>query len=362
MTKGGAMKFAVTSCSDPLEQPKQKVWASIAQAAPDHLILLGDQIYMDYGPKIVSMFWNNPSNGAPAQFADVDFAAHMYARYATQWRRMQDSGLWQLPHLKVHGIWDDHDFAWNNGFGAGPANGGDAAHLQPVPASKQQISRFLFRQFFSSLRASAYPANELLTQQRIEQLNEDLMQPVFYSDMLPVDAREGLVELSTDVRLLLTDGRTFRTSQKTNGIPPTILGAAQMAWLKSNIKNNAITLIAAGCTLGQGPERWRHYADYDELLSFMDARNDARALLLAGDVHYTDLRDGYGPNLIELVASGAARPFGNWLPWRASRGNFALCEIADSSIRVHMNEGEPSVWNGRQRSATIDRATWRVQR
>ena len=62
------MKIAVTSCSDPLEQSVQKVWSSIAQARPDHLILLGDQIYMDYGPRIVSMFWVNPGNGAPAQF------------------------------------------------------------------------------------------------------------------------------------------------------------------------------------------------------------------------------------------------------------------------------------------------------
>ena len=356
------MKIAVTSCSDPLEQPVQRVWASIAQARPDHLILLGDQIYMDYGPKIVSLFWSNPSNGAPAKFTDVDFAAHMYARYAAQWRSMQASGLWRLPELKVHGIWDDHDFAWNNSYGAGQSKGTDPENKQPVPASKQQIARFLFRQFFQSLRAPAYPANALLTQQRIEQLNENLAQAVFYSDLLPSNAIEGLVELAPDVRLLLTDGRTFRTAQEESGAIGTLLGTAQMGWLQSSIKPNAITLIASSSTLDSAPERWNRYRDYQELLDYLGTQNDARVLLLSGDIHHTDLRDNHGPRLIELVASGAARPFGNWSPFRASRGNHAVCEITASHIQVEMREGEPSGWAERQRSATIDRAAWRVQR
>lgn len=356
------MKIAVTSCSDPIEQPVQKVWASVAQARPDHLILLGDQIYMDYGPKIAGLFWSNPGNGAPAKFTDVDFAAHMYARYAAQWRNMQASGLWQLPELKVHGIWDDHDFAWNNSYGAGQPNRTAPANEQPVPAGKQQIARFLFRQFFNSLRAPAYPANALLTQQRIEQLNENLAQAVFYSDLLPADASEGLVELAPDVRLLLTDGRTFRTAQEESGATGTMFGAAQMGWLQSSIKPNAITLIASGCTLDSGPERWVRYRDYQEFRNFLDTKVDARVLLLSGDIHHTDVRDSHGPRLIELVASGAARPFGNWSPWRPSRGNHAVCEFTASHIRVEMLEGEPSSWAERQRSATIDRATWQVQR
>lgn len=356
------MKIAVTSCSDPVEQPVQKVWAGIAQAKPDHLVLLGDQIYMDYGPKIVSPFLSNPSNGAPARFTDVDFAAHMYARYAAQWRSMQASGLWQLPELKVHGIWDDHDFAWNNGHGAGQPKSTAPANEQPVPPGKQQIARFLFRQFFTSLRAPAYPANPLLTPQRIEQLNENLAQAVFYSDMLPSDAREGLVELAPDVRLLLTDGRTFRTAQEESGAIGTMFGSAQLGWLKDSIKPNAITLIASGCTLASGPERWVRYRDYQEFRDFLDTKVDVRVLLLSGDIHYTYVRDNHGPRLIELIASGAARPIGNWNPFRASRGNHAVCEFTAANIRVEMREGEPSGWAERQRSATIDRAAWRVQR
>jgi hypothetical protein len=317
---------------------------------------------MDYGPKIVSAFWINPSNGAPAQFSDVDFAAHMYSRYAALWRIMQGSGLWQLPDLKVHGIWDDHDFAWDNSIGAGTIKPECEKSKQPVPASKQQIARYMFRQFFRSLRAPAYPSNELLTPQRIAQLHEDLSQRVFYSDMLPAGATEGLVELASDVRLLLTDGRTFRTAQEEAGAIGTMFGTAQMDWIKSNIKPGAITVIAAGGTLDSGPERWVHYREYQELRNFLDTQADARVLLLAGDVHYTDVRDNHGPRLIEVVASGAARPFGNWQPWRASRGNYAICDITATDIRVELHEGEPSSWRQRLRSATIDRTSWRLQR
>lgn len=356
------MRFAVTSCSDPLEQPRQQVWAQIAQARPDHLILLGDQIYMDYGPKIVSMFWDNPSNGAPASFSDIDFAAQMYQRYAAQWRIMHDSGLWQLSDLKVHGIWDDHDFAWDNCHGAGLPNNNGQTHRQPVPAVKQQIARFLFRQFFGSLRLAEYPASELLTQQRILQLNEDLCQPVFYSDLLPTGTREGLVDLTPDVRLLLTDGRSFRTARKEPVSSGNLLGLTQINWLKNSIKKNAITLIASGSTLDRSAECWDHYRDYQVLRNYLDPRGDTRVLLMSGDIHTTDLRDHHGRRLIEVVASGAARPFGNWWPWCASRGNHALIDIQEKSIEVTLSEGEPKSWLARQRKAVIDRAAWRVQR
>jgi len=357
------MKFAVTSCSDPLEQAEQSVWGRIAQARPDHLILLGDTMYMDFGPKIASLFWDNPNNGAPANFSDVDFAAHMYLRYCAQWRILKASGIWQaLPELKVHGIWDDHDFAWNKAFGAGLPNNMGRLNLQPVPLVKQQISRFLFRQFFGSLRAEEYPANELLTQERIVQLSENLSQPVFYSDLLPPGTREGLVELAPDVRLLLTDGRSFRSARKDPASSGNLLGTEQMNWLKNSIKKNGITLIASGSTLDRSAECWDHYRDYQTLRNYLDPRGDTRVLLLSGGVHTTDLRDHHGRRLIEVVASGAARPFGNWLPWWPSRGNHAMLDLQEKAIEVCLCEGEPPSWLARQRKAVIDRAAWRVQR
>jgi alkaline phosphatase D len=355
------MKIALTSCSDPLMQPDQKVWASIASASPDHLILLGDQIYMDYGSKFVKFFTKNAGKGEPANWTDLEFAAQMYARYAAQWRAIQDSGLWLKSQVKVHGIWDDHDFAWNNSYCAGPKVPTEPNCNSPVPANKQQIARFLFRQFYSHLRANIYPDNKLLTQEGVAQLNENLKQAVFYSDLLSVTATEGMIDLEPDVRLLLTDGRTFRTAQFDSIEQGTILGAEQMDWLKSRIKPNAITLIASGSPLDEGPERWILYRDYSELREHLDTCKDAKALLLSGDLHRTHVRSGHGPNLIEIAASGAARPYGNKNFFRASRGNFALLDFSPKEVAIELHEGEPSSWRKRVKYASIDRLNWLLQ-
>jgi alkaline phosphatase D len=352
------MKIAVTSCSDPLDHPDQKVWASIALACPDHLILLGDQIYMDYGAG------RNPGNGKPAQFSDLDFAAQMHQRYASQWRAMKDTGLWQVPGMKLHGIWDDHDFAWNNSYGAGSPDSLAQPKDQPVPATKQQISRHFFRLFFQHLREPVFPANELLTPDAVQQLHEDLALPVFFSEMLAPGNARGLVELAPDVRLLLTDGRSFRTSQRVPDTEKTLLGSAQADWLHGSIKPHVVNIIASGCTLDhhEGPlvlnkESWDFYKDYLQLKRFLETQAAAKVLVLSGDIHHTDVRDHHGPHMIEVVASGAARPLGGL--GRPDKGNYVIFEISDSVIHVNSFEGEAPD-HVFKRQATIDRVTWQV--
>ncbi len=355
------MKLAFTSCSDPVDWPQQKVWSLIARQRPDHLLLLGDQIYMDYG-KPVSL---NPDNGEPAGFDDLRFAAHMYLRYQRQWAAMRGSGLWQLPGLQVHGIWDDHDFAWNNSYaGAGPVEPGThyPAHELPVPPRKQQIARHLFRQFFQNLRALDYPPNELAQPARIDTLDDDLRRPVVHSDALPAGV-PGRVTLGAGIHLLLTDGRSFRSSQDRPKEQRTLLGHEQMEWLQGSIEDGAISIIASGCTLDQGnplgkSESWSRYPDYQALKDFLQGRQDARVLLLSGDVHKTDIRHDHGPRLLEVVASGAGRPWGKLI--KLDKGNFALLEIGHRAITVHRHEGEPPE-GGWKTPRVIDRASWRVQ-
>ena len=43
------MKLVITSCMDAERVPDQSVWTSVAECKPDVLLLLGDQIYMDWG-------------------------------------------------------------------------------------------------------------------------------------------------------------------------------------------------------------------------------------------------------------------------------------------------------------------------
>lgn len=361
------MKIAVTSCADPIDQDRQPVWSCLAAAAPDHLVLLGDQIYMDYGGGL------NPRLGVPACYPELEFAAHMYERYRRQWCLLKDSGLWQVPGMKVHGIWDDHDFAWNNSYG-GP--GPDPAvlrargirpevHELPVPASKQRITRHLFRQYFSSLRAGSYPDNSLQTQQEIDQLSERLDRPVFFSESLPPDASEGLVCLEGNVRLLLTDGRSFRSSRYRQDGDRRLLGETQMAWLKRSIDPRALNIIASGCTLDKGIELtnhecWRAYNDYQELQDFLASSSHPcppRVLFLSGDIHNTSLHDHHGPHLIEVVASGAARPWGNVI--RPDRGNHVLIDVGLSALRIEQREGEPP-GPSYARSSVVDSLAWRV--
>lgn len=43
------MKIAFASCMRRETFPEQPVWREVLAADPDCLLLLGDQIYMDYG-------------------------------------------------------------------------------------------------------------------------------------------------------------------------------------------------------------------------------------------------------------------------------------------------------------------------
>ena len=111
------MKIALTSCADPKDAPIQPVWQQIATHHPDHLLLLGDQIYMDYGG-----FSKNFKLGEPAddsKVSDQRFAAEMHERYEAQWNIMRKSGLFDSANMEIHGIWDDHDFGSNNACGIG---------------------------------------------------------------------------------------------------------------------------------------------------------------------------------------------------------------------------------------------------
>ena len=46
------MKIAFTSCCNIKQYPEQNWWNDISDQNPDYLLLLGDNIYMDYPPLI----------------------------------------------------------------------------------------------------------------------------------------------------------------------------------------------------------------------------------------------------------------------------------------------------------------------
>ena len=76
-------KIVFTSCMDAERVPDQPVWEQIRGEEPDVLMLLGDQIYMDWGdlggPEWRKLIARKPVEGLQA------FATEMHHRYALQW-------------------------------------------------------------------------------------------------------------------------------------------------------------------------------------------------------------------------------------------------------------------------------------
>nr|WP_315232922.1 alkaline phosphatase D family protein [uncultured Albidiferax sp.] len=343
-----SIKVAFTSCSDPLDAPVQPVWDTIAELTPDHLVLLGDQIYMDYG--VLTVKSENPPLGKPAKFPNLQFAAAMHERYQRQWSIFRASKLAALPNLKIHGIWDDHDFAWNNSFGD---NGSNNTHLpaskhDPVSRDKQQIARRLMRDYFTAIRSSSdtYPSNPFDSD--VIPHAEDLAEPMYCAD----PAGSASVQLGPNEKLLLTDGRSFRT--KGANSQTTALGAAQLAWMDQEFNATDTILLASSTTLTQGGIPLNMYGDYEKLIA-QAATHKAKVICLTGDVHTVDFRH-HGPWVFEVVASGAARLTSEGLLHNRLTmvGAFGIVHIHDNEVVVnlHVASSNPAI------SRSINRSTW----
>ena len=124
--------IAFTSCmltKRPIHKGWQnEAWGEVRGHAPDHLCLLGDNIYMDFGAGTLQS----------KQWSVAVFAREMHARYARQWNDVEAFRDLVRSTSHVHVIWDDHDFAWKNSRGAGQ---------DPVSTEKQRVSKFLYQQF-----------------------------------------------------------------------------------------------------------------------------------------------------------------------------------------------------------------------
>lgn len=289
------MKIAFASCFDALEAAHQPVWERIRRQQPEALLLLGDNIYMDYFPRLYqSKKWDLQR-----------FADEMYRRYAAQW---QVPGFRELLAgvKQVGSVWDDHDFAWNQSHGAG------AVDKPFVEIDKRRISRALFEQYRQALGRSQddYPAQPALAV---------LLQG-------PADGIQTVFDHG-GVRFILLDGRTFRTEARPDG-SGTLHGEAQLAWLRGLVTGApGVSLVASGSTLARSKESWDNYLDYEWLM----AQRLPRLLLLSGDVHGNKARRHQlaGYTLHEATSSGVARP-----GLGGERGNFGVVTLQGGQANV----------------------------
>lgn len=316
------MKVAFTSCFDVLDDDSQTVWLRVASEDPDVLLLLGDSIYMDFGPPFPG--FSHPL-GKPQGWLPERFAEEMYGRYEAQSRVQSFRELvGSVSSAQVGAIWDDHDFGWNGAFGTGSGP-------NVVSPKKKLIARGLHMQFRAWLRTRPLPAN--------------------YPEQPPMDAFlagpdvgiEEVLDIDS-VRFLMVDGRYYREkpieyTDPYTGLPvvepgtSSMLGQSQREWLAEKINQwPGIRIICSGSTLTGRSDAWEQYLE----LGWLAEQDFQRTIILSGDIHKIGSKKHKSLHgLWELTASGAARPgFGG------DSGNFGILDISGNSIQVQLFDGD----------------------
>ncbi len=270
------MKIAFTSCTCIGLVKTQLVWDTIRAAQPDHVVLLGDNIYNDVPSTSMSELQEMYPN---------QFAAHMYVRYAQQLANPKFRDMVAEPGIQVHAIWDDHDFAWND------AQGG-VMQGQPLQADKVKVSTSFMREF-----------RRVLAAKDLTLFPSSADAPAFQLDAAFTPLGATSIKLEPDGRswLHLTDGRTHRKGR-------TLLGDAQRAQLAQQFAAHpdALHIIASGSTFSQ-KDCWEKYED--DFTWLKESIGSQTWLMLSGDVHSTGLlthNASLAGRLVELTASGAA--------------------------------------------------------
>ena len=207
-----------------------EIFDAIAAKKPDLMLWLGDNLY-----------FQRPDYLDPAAMA----ARHRRQRGFEPLSRL----LTATAHI---GIWDDHDFGWNNADGSYPLKG-DALRLFKL-----------------------YWAN-----------------PTFGLPEVP-----GVFGFAMhgDVDLVLTDGRYYRSPARLEDSPSkTMFGAAQLEWLKGTLLNarGAVKILASGSQFWNAASRfdglYQFPSEQKALAEFLLAQRIDGLLFVSGDRHFTEL-------------------------------------------------------------------------
>jgi alkaline phosphatase D len=321
------LRIAFTSCFNARQFDDQPVWDWIRERNPNHLVLLGDSIYMDVPqptPKVEDM------KAKP-------FSDHMHSLYLKQINQPQFRRLAQsMKPNRIWSIWDDHDFLWNDAFVEKFRGGVDQPEKVALSTAYQEAFRLALSK---RLDTGSFPATP------------DSVLPAKGS--LPTPS-ESLID---GVWLHLLDSRTFRTRKypTTSKSDMTILGSGQKAALEEAFKKapKAIHLLASSSVL---EEYERKYPTDFAWLTSMAAKY--KTLVISGDIHENRLMTyptGHH-RLYEATSSGAAVK--SMVIFGERRRNYGLLDIDDQSISISLfaqNELESDF------SLKINRASWNAE-
>lgn len=258
--------------------------------------------------------------GRPKRYAPAQFERVMRDKYQRQWGEPHFAAL--LAHMRakggLYGVWDDHDFAWNNAYGADTTLPEDV-HL----AEKRDIARALFHEFMACA----------------------VQPPELY----------GAIDTPL-ARVIFLDNRYHATPL---GVPnPALMGSAQMDFLRRQlVHERQYTLICAGLTLTYSGENWSNYrAEFARFRHGVRGRRNV--LYLGGDIHKNAFKapadDGLPP-CYEIVSSGACvNVLG--LPFEFDRRrNWTLLTLDEQQVQVDQHDKHGITrWR-------IDAASWQHQ-
>lgn len=273
------------------------------------LMLLGDQIYMDWGLGMGSRDWRSLITSRPVEGLRA-FAVDMHRRYALQWgvpsfRALITGFAGRADPSRLLLTWDDHDYAWNNSLGV---DGIGDAYEHGVPDRVKAVSRRLFAQFEQQLRNApanaAYPAGL----------------PPAWDQPLPAGAQDlfwsGALGGNDGPPCLLLDTRWHRQARSPDA---SLLGSEQaMALIGAASDGGAgLLIVAAGTPMAHryllSQQAWHveggaSYREYDATLQAAHRP----VLFLGGDVHANvwsgRLPDtlGAASRVVQVLSSGAA--------------------------------------------------------
>lgn len=270
-------RLVFASCMHAGADSKQAVWKDAAAHQPDWLILGGDNIYMDFGIDLYqSQHW-------PLQ----KFADEMSKRYAAQFSvKSFQTLVKKIPANQVIGVWDDHDFGWNDCYGTDTSDG--------MP-EKQRIAASLYHHYFDSLNLRPLPTT---------------LPPLAVPDLLsPPNGMRDIYRAVTvgNVKLLLCDVRRYRERAQPGGGSASILGAAQEQWLFNELGSGASAyVIVSGSTMtGAKDQSWDYYRDFFQN-KFLPKVSGKNVIFLGGDIHKNRLPPRKPNWPVEAVSSAAA--------------------------------------------------------
>ena len=312
-------KIAFTSCSRLKPNKPQIGWAEIDAADPDYLFLLGDQIYMDFGKW---PFAKEPMY-SPRKYSVEKFESVMRSKYEAQWAEPNFKKL--VDRMRANGgfdgMWDDHDFAWNNSYGRDTTQP-ESYHMK----EKAEVSRKLFHEFMGT--------------------SNNLPEVYHYRDIGDI-------------------ARVFFLENRSHAMKPNqgdLLGRTQMAFLKDNIHHDKrYTIISTGITLTHSAECWsKWFLEYSDFCNII--KDTPRLLHISGDIHKnafdgpsTVIDDTYRP-CYEIVSSGIdVNRYGIPLPFDLQR-NWSMLELDYANVVVKQYA------KSKETRYIIDTATWQFKR